>query len=934
MSVKGSLALVLHAHLPFVRHPESEHYLEERWLFEAITETYIPLLRTFQGLVRDGVLFRVTMTLTPTLLAMLDDALLQQRYLKHIQGLVKLAEQEVVRTAGDSDFAPLARHYLEQFRDTKEFFLQYEGNLIHPFRALQDAGYVEIVTCAATHAFLPFVRSEEAVRAQIATAVNDYQRHFGRPAKGIWLPECGFAPGLDRILREHNLSYFFTGTQAFESAVPRPVFGTTAPIFTPEGVVAFAQDESSSRQVWSSKDGYPGDYDYREYYRDIGYDLDIDLVRDYIHPSGIRHNTGLKYYRITGETGDKAPYHPEMARQKAADHARHFLAERRQQMQACALEFGRTPIVVAPYDAELFGHWWYEGPQWIDFLFRIMHFDQTEIASVTPSDYLQDCGDLQVCDLSMSSWGSGGFGEVWLNDQNDWIYPALHDCETKMVRLADHFRQATPWQTRALNQAARELMLGQSSDYAFIMDHQTMVDYAVKQTKIHVNRFLQLHDMLIHDECDEEMLTALEAIDNLFPSVDYRNYVSHAVNAADRPRESAGRPSVLMLSWEFPPMTVGGLSRHVYDLSRYIVQAGWDVHVFTTRVGDALPEEFVEGVHVHRVDVLQPDGHAFEHWAMQLNLALLEACERQRENLNVRLIHAHDWIVCYAAKTLKERLGLPLVSTIHATEYGRNQGIHSPLQQYIHHLEWELTYESAQVILCSTYMQREVESIFSLPSDKLHVIANGVDPALLQVSQGAKWTQTDIRSHSGPIVLYVGRLVREKGVHILMDAIPSILSACPNATFVILGTGSASADLQLKARVDGLTAHVEFRGFVSDEERNNWLQVADVAVFPSLYEPFGIVALEAMAAGAPVVVSDVGGLGDVVKHGHNGRKAYVGDASSLATQLIEAISDQPKSRAMADVATAELRQFDWREIAKETIRVYDMTCAQALLQGE
>ncbi|GAX88925.1 glycoside hydrolase family 57 protein [Effusibacillus lacus] len=582
---KGYLALVLHAHLPYVRHPESDKYLEERWLFEALTETYIPLLQVFRGLVRDGVDFRITISITPTLLSMLTDELLQQRYLQHLDRLIELADREVTRTSNSPDFNRLARHYADTFTSVRSFYLQNGCNPVTVFRDLQELGKLEIITSAATHAFLPLMMTEEAIRAQIRTGVDIYQSHFGRPPRGIWLPECGFMPGLDLILKECGIEYFFTDSHGVETGEPVPVFGTLSPVLTPHGVAAFPRDRESSQQVWSAREGYPGDYDYREYYRDIGFDLDFETVAPYIHPDGIRVNTGIKYFRITGGGEQKEPYNPDWAREKAARHAEHFLFNRQKQADHWAWHMGRKPVIVAPYDAELFGHWWYEGPVWLDMLLRKIHFDQDTVKTLTPSEYLELYFDYQVCRLPMSSWGRNGYADVWLRGENDWIYPALHQVEQRMVELANVHENPNPIAERALKQAARELMLAQSSDWAFIMDNKTMVEYAVKRTKQHVNRFTRLYEMLKSGIIDPDWLTQLEEIDNLFPGLDYRVYRSK--QRIRQYHADPKRPRVMMLSWEFPPMTVGGLARHVYDLSRYLVRNGWEVHVVTAEIGES-----------------------------------------------------------------------------------------------------------------------------------------------------------------------------------------------------------------------------------------------------------------------------------------------------------------------------------------------------------
>ncbi|OPX86283.1 MAG: 1,4-alpha-glucan branching enzyme [Pelotomaculum sp. PtaB.Bin104] len=920
---KGYLALVLHAHLPYVCHPERENALEERWLCEAITDTYIPLLKVFQGLIQDGADFHLTMSITPTLLSMLSDELLQKRYLKHINSLIKLAECEAERTKALPEFNQLAEGYLHRFNETRLFYLSHHCDLIRVFRELQDSGHLEIITSAATHAFLPFIRTEEAVRAQVKTAIRLHEKHFRRQPRGIWLPECAYRPGLDQILRECGLQFFFTEAHGVGCARPAPVFGLLSPVLTTSGVAAFPRDVDSSHEVWDARTGFPSDYDYREYYRDIGFDLPREIIGPFIHPDSIRLNTGIKYYRITGYGEHKEPYNPDWAFEKAARHAGHFLAGRQKQVEHWQERMGRQPLVCAPYDAELFGHWWYEGPLWLDLLLRKIHFDQDDIKTITPSEYLKLYADYQVCDLAMSTWGRHGYADVWLREENDWIYPALHQAEQVMIRLANRFTKSMHPENRLLNQMARELMLAQSSDWAFIMDNHTMVDYAVKRTKYHINRFNRLQRMIEQGEIDGEWLSTVEKLDNIFPEIDYRDYRSSYQVPRYLPMKKC--PRVLMLSWEFPPLVIGGISRHVYDLSRYLARIGWEVHVVTSETGDTPHTELVEGVHVHRVHVLQPDGDEFLHWVFQLNLMMIDCVQLLADSgLEFELIHAHDWLVGDAARALKQRYGWPLVGTIHATEHGRNQGIYTAIQRNIHSQEWRLTYEAKRVIVCSTYMQREVIDIFQLPADKIDIIPNGVDVESLhlQAAGPGRRSQEPYAADHEQIILYFGRLVREKGVQTLIQAMPLILGECPDAKLVIIGQGPALPELEsLTADLD-LGHKILFTGYLSDEERNHLLGLAAVAVFPSLYEPFGIVALEAMAAGIPVVVSDVGGLGDIVRHGHNGLKMYPGDVTSLGSQVLEIIKNKDFARALADTATKEIGRFDWCHIAGQTIEVY------------
>ena len=308
---QGFLALILHAHLPYVRHPEYDHSLEEKWFFEAITECYIPLLMVFEKLRDEGVDFRLTFSLSPTLLAMMEDPLLQERYRKYLQGLQNLARLEEERTAGDPSFAPLARLYREHFDAAAAYLERYGGRLVPAFRRLAEENYLELITTASTHAYLPLLLLQpESIYAQLANAVQYHASLFGEPPRGLWLPECAYEHGLDEIISELGLQYIITATHGVLYATPRPKYGVYSPILTRSGVAVFGRDPETSKQVWSAQEGYPGDYDYREFYRDIAYDLPLEYIGPYLHPPGLRSDTGIKYYRITCEGLGRNPTSP------------------------------------------------------------------------------------------------------------------------------------------------------------------------------------------------------------------------------------------------------------------------------------------------------------------------------------------------------------------------------------------------------------------------------------------------------------------------------------------------------------------------------------------------------------------------------------------------------------------------------------------------
>lgn len=523
---EGYVALVLHAHLPFVRHPEHDDFLEEDWLYEAITETYVPLLWVLDGWVRDRLNFRLTLSLTPPLCAMLQDRLLQDRYVRHLTQLIALAEKELQRTRWVAALHEVVQFYHQRLLAVRATYCdRYGRDLVTAFRQLQEQGVVEIIACAATHGFLPMMQDQPgALRAQIMIGRDEYRRCFGRDPLGIWLPECAYVPGLEQYLREADLRWFILDAHGVLFAQPRPRYGNFAPIYTPAGVAAFGRDLESSRQVWSAQEGYPGDPDYRDFYRDVGFDLDLDYLRPYIHPDGIRCFTGLKYYRITGPGAEKQVYNRERALAKAAEHARHFLWCRQQQIAHLRGVLGREPVVVAPYDAELFGHWWFEGPEFLDQLIRQASAAAVGFAWTTPTEYLQRHPTQQMAQPCASSWGNQGYWEVWVDGSNAWIYPHLHVAASRMSELARRPHPPDPLIERALRQAARELLLAQSSDWAFIMKTGTAVAYAVKRTKDHLLRFTRLYEQITAGHIDEAWLAGIEAQDNLFPNLDYRYF--------------------------------------------------------------------------------------------------------------------------------------------------------------------------------------------------------------------------------------------------------------------------------------------------------------------------------------------------------------------------------------------------------------------------
>jgi 1,4-alpha-glucan branching enzyme len=538
--MQGYLSIVLHAHLPFVRHPEHEKFLEENWLFEAITDTYVPLLQILEGWSRDGLEAPLAITLSPTLCTMLMDPLLQSRYRRHVDDLIDLAKKEIQRSLWEKPIHELAGLYRERFESVRDYYDTCHGDLIGKFRRLQDSGRLEILTCSATHAVLPLLADHvPSVRAQVFAACEHYQSCFGRDAEGIWLPECAYTEAIEPTLGEAKLRWFITETHGLLHANPPPRYGMFAPILTPGGLAVFGRDLESAKQVWSRQEGYPGDGWYRDFYRDIGFDLDLDYLRQYLAAPDQRSFTGFKYYRITGSNDVKALYEPKAAVAKADEHAGHFLKARSEQIRKLAQIMDHPPLVLCPYDAELFGHWWYEGLDFLNFFVRKACFDERVFKLTTPGRFLRQQPTHQVAKPAAGSWGEGGYWEVWLNEKNEWIYPHLRVAQERMTELVQRFDESRQHglttqasagghtlalRERALRQAGRELLLSQASDWPFILRTGTSPGYARKRVTEHLLRFSKLYEQLVNVGLDEEWLAQIESQDNIFPDLDFRYF--------------------------------------------------------------------------------------------------------------------------------------------------------------------------------------------------------------------------------------------------------------------------------------------------------------------------------------------------------------------------------------------------------------------------
>ena len=526
--IQGRLLLVLHCHLPYVRHPEHRDFFEEDWLYEAVAETYVPLLLALERLEADGVPFPLALSLSPTLCEMLSNELLSRRLESYLDRHVELAEREARRTRSTA-FADAADMYRRHYGAVREAYGgRYGRDLLGAFRRLHEAGRLELLGSAATHALLPLLASEQSREAQVEIGLRSFRRHFGFRPAGFWLPECAYGPGVSVLLAESGVRFFFVDTHGLLMADPAPEHGVFAPMATAAGPLAFGRDVESGRQVWSADEGYPGDPAYREFHRDLGYEAPLDWLSPCRPADGVRRPVGLKYHSVTGDCPleAKAPYDPRRAAARAAEHAAHFVTSRVAQVRRVGRAIGRPPVIVAPYDAELFGHWWFEGVQFMEAVAR-QAASGPELAFTAPSRYLDNgfdagAGGWPRGEPATSSWGDGGYFDPWLNGANDWVCTALNEAEATMRATAAAWDHADGLVRRALNQCARQLLLAQASDWPFLMYTGTARQYASTRVRSLLGRFDDLLGRIRQGGLSEHVVAEYEWLDDPFPDMDYR----------------------------------------------------------------------------------------------------------------------------------------------------------------------------------------------------------------------------------------------------------------------------------------------------------------------------------------------------------------------------------------------------------------------------
>lgn len=519
----GKVNLILHAHSPYVRHLEYDKFLEEDWLFESLNETYIPLLRMLEKLDDENIDYHLSISFSPTLCTMLTDAPLQERFLMYMQERLELGQKEEERCLREApEFAEMAKYYRRTVEKNLETYEKYERNILTGFKQLASKGHLELVATAASNSYLPLYKNHrKAVVAQVKLGIKEHLRFFGQMPKGFWLPECGYYSGLEEVLEENNIKWTLLASHCVLSAKNRIESAGYQPIKLGNSrTTGFVRDWSLTNLIWSSSNGYPCDPDYREFYRDIGYDLPLDYVRPYIHDD-VRVFTGFKYWAITGKTDQKKPYSIDVAREKVKLHAENFLYHIRRKGILISSETSNAPVINLGFDAELFGHRWFEGIYFLEYVLRGV-IEDNGLEFTTPSKCLENMVvEPEKAFLNDSSWGSGGYSDVWLDGSNAWIYRHTHRAIEALEELAMRFPDQTSLKGRFLNQAAREVILAMASDWPYIMHDKTSVKYAEKRLRNHLGSFRVAYTNMCKNAVNTEWLIKAEKRNAIFPDMDY-----------------------------------------------------------------------------------------------------------------------------------------------------------------------------------------------------------------------------------------------------------------------------------------------------------------------------------------------------------------------------------------------------------------------------
>lgn len=522
-----SLVFVLDAHMPFVRHPDSPGCVEESWFFNALSNTYLPLLRTCTTLETEGIPFKLAIAFSPTLCEMMADPLLQERYISHLDKSIEFGLAELDRSKGSVDTREHIRSELDRIElNRRDFCDIYERNILPKFDYFAMHGYLEILATTATSCFLPLYSDiPEAINAQIETGLLVYRKHFTAIPTGFWLPAMAWCPRLAPIIKAYGFQYTFVDSHAVLFADPPSDTGVFSPAICSNGLLVFARDFFSLTDVTSTDSSFDQNKVYLDTERDVGFELSESLLSPLFDVHQGRRITGFRYYAKSAENQDQGSLYDEgLARTQIEEDARQFIQRRFETLnKASSLLEGAPVSICATYPASLFGQSWYEGPAWLEATFRQLAV-HPELSAALPCQRAIPRQLSQPIEPYCSSGLQGGYAEDVLNSANDWMYPYIRKATLRMIDLAERFPDDNGLKERALNMSARELLLAQSMDWFIMMNDREHSDYAKRRFQESVRAFTVVYESLGSNFISTEWLTKIEKVDNLFPEINYRVY--------------------------------------------------------------------------------------------------------------------------------------------------------------------------------------------------------------------------------------------------------------------------------------------------------------------------------------------------------------------------------------------------------------------------
>jgi len=497
----GFLNLVLHAHMPYIRHPHDPCHFEQKWFYEAVAECYVPMLHMLHGLQRDGVGYHITISLSPTLCALLADGEVRAGFEEYLERQIALCRHETAQGQG------LGSYYLEKYREVQRIYRGvFEGDLAGAFVELHHAGRVSLITTAATHCFLPLLDDcPSALAAQVRGGLRLFESMTGIRPSGFWLPECGYSAATEEALAAEGISYSIIDAHGMLLSASPPATGIYRPVTGRHGVVLFGRDADMSRLVWSAESGYPADPVYRDFHDDAVQGMTEEEIKRFVHPSGERIPTGLKYKSITGR-GQKETYDPHRALERTAVHASDFVDRLAEALSGASRLFTERPVITLCFDAELFGHWWHEGCEWLGRVLTLI-----SARGEMEMGHYGDGAALTGVAPASSSWGHRGFSETWINPRNDRLLRYIHDAARTVTRLASEYSPpADTGVTGILNGVAREALMLQASDWGFLLNSGISAEYANERVERHYHRVKEMEGWLLNGRPDGKRLAEIE----------------------------------------------------------------------------------------------------------------------------------------------------------------------------------------------------------------------------------------------------------------------------------------------------------------------------------------------------------------------------------------------------------------------------------------